>query len=555
MKLTPIRLAISAIVATACIADAGEIVAPNVVAQFSRLAHHPDPMAINIGVGGDASLCMHYQGILRYDAPDGTPYMFLSRSGNNTDSCALDNNTPGELAVARLGSRPRHGERLRSNLLGFNQSQGSTPPPAADRIVKSIRTDGLLGRPAWMHLGGMQIIDDVLVIPAEEAWPDSTSTGALLFYDISDPENPLLLHEIPFGFKIGIVAVTQNTVTGQYVLAVSGGDARTVYFYETATADITQPPGFLWDLPIDVWDADQGGVDQEVRDEWEEWQNINFVRQDDGQLFLIAQDNTSFTNLDDDGVTKLFSVTRNGNAFDFGYENARKHKFTDPTTGNGAGGSGVYISPIGEIIVYSTELDNDGPNNSIRLGEIRSFDGSYITGGLDMESDFWLELYWDSNGWNDGSPDRSLMLDEADFTKENWEDLDKESDWGDEADSLRFFAPPGRDIILFKGRNFSESGYRLTGNGQVQSISNLDDISFGDSIHSVFIGRYRVPSGAEAWGQFTALKSFANSIAYSGSLELAFTGGTSPVILPFTASAGETILLTTNGTSTLLVAP
>ena len=554
------RVIAASLLAAAAGTAAAERTVPSVIFSFGQLAHHPDPMAVGIGVGDDASLCMHYQGINRYDGPDGTPYLFISRSGNRTSACALDNNTPGELAIARLDSRPRHGERLRPNRLMYNVSQKDTPPPASDRIVRSINFDGVstdaAGQvlPPWMHLGGMQIIDDVLVIPVEDQYSGGSNTGALLFFDLADPENPLLMHSVPFGYKIGVVAITKEPDTGKYLIAVSGGSTETIRFFRTATDDLTNDPGIDWFDPIDIWDRGDSDVPNSTDDSWEKWQTINFVRQDDGQLFLVGVDNTSWTDQTEGHVTKLYLVTESNDNFNFTLASVRHLKLDDPRSGNGAAGSGVYISPMGELMMYTCEHDNDGPQGSIRAGEIRSYNVSTYSGGLDMSSDYWIELYWDDNGWNESSPNRSLMLDENDFAFENWEDLDKEDGWGDAPDSLRFYAPPGRDIILFKGRNYTESAYRLTGNGQVQSIPRLDDISFGDAIHSVFIGRFRVPAGAEVFGQFQALRTFSAGLSYSGSRALEFIGGANLVVAPLEASPGETVFLTTQrGTSTLLV--
>jgi hypothetical protein len=540
-------------------AATAEPTVPDVVNSFMQLAHHPDPMAIGIGVGGDATICKHYQGINRHDAPDGTPYFLLSRSGNRA-SC-VSSNDPGELAVARLGSRPTHGERLRSNRLAYNIAQKDTPPPAGDEIVTSLRFDGVstdvAGRtiPAWMHLGGMQIIDDVLVIPAEDEYPDGSDTGAVLFFDISDPENPRLLHEVRLGYKIGVLAITRYPGTDEYLIVVSGGNTERLYFFETNAGCLTAGSGCSLQI-VDIWERDDIDVPDATENSWEKWQTINFVRQDDGTLYMIGVDNTTWTDQGEGHVTKLYRVTRSGDNFNFVFEAERTLKLDDPRTGNGAAGSGVYISPMGELMMYTCEHDNDGPQNSIRAGELRSYDVSAYSGGLDMSSDYWIELYWDDTGWSESSPNRSLMLDECDFHLENWEALDLEDGWGNEADSLRFYAPSGRDICLFREPNFGGAMLRLQGNGSVQSIPDLDDEGFGDSIESVFIGRYRVPFGFEVSGLFNNLRAFSNAISYNGSRGLVFVGTSNIVLNMLQADPGETVLLEpAPGVTTLLTAP
>ena len=108
----------------------------NVDKQFGRIAHHGDSIGWHLGVAEDPDQCRHYQGVVRQNAPDGTPYLLITRSGNHTGhpfctgkgSCGLKS-CPGELIVVRLGSRDRHGERLRTNKYRGGISMDDTAPP------------------------------------------------------------------------------------------------------------------------------------------------------------------------------------------------------------------------------------------------------------------------------------------------------------------------------------------------------------------------------------------------------------------------------------------
>src|SRR5262245_32911802 len=56
---------------------------PNVEEQFGALTVRPDAMGFELH-GPDPSQCRHMQGLARVDGPDGTPYLFVSRSGVHT---------------------------------------------------------------------------------------------------------------------------------------------------------------------------------------------------------------------------------------------------------------------------------------------------------------------------------------------------------------------------------------------------------------------------------------------------------------------------------------
>src|SRR5262249_57786152 len=102
----------------------------------------------------------------RWNGPDGTPYIFLTKSGNVPPKCgAAVDRGHGYLIVARMGSRDKHGERLRSNLWPFALSPAADLPD--DVAIRAIALDGAGGLPGYRHPGGMQIVAGVLAIGAE----------------------------------------------------------------------------------------------------------------------------------------------------------------------------------------------------------------------------------------------------------------------------------------------------------------------------------------------------------------------------------------------------
>jgi hypothetical protein len=511
----------------------------SVVSQFLTLAHHPDPITVRQGVGQDATLCKHYQGVVRHSAPDGTPYLIISRSGQRAScaACGFDcSDDPAEIVFARLGSRPTHGERMRSNILNPNLSFKDSSPPAQDTIETSMVFDGTGNRTAWMHAGGMQLVDNVLVVPMERSYPDDSTTGSLVLIDVMDPANPSVINEFFLPYQAGVFAMAKDPDTGRYLMAVSGGDTKTLRWYETNLTDLYDPS--LNINLLDTWNVDDFNVPASVRDNWEKWQTLNFIRQTDGQLYLATTDNTSALDNDDGAhLAGLFRVTNSGNNFNLVFQTERQLKLDDPRTGNAAASGGYYVSPSGQLILYTTEHDNKGPGDSVRCGELRSFNVSTADAGYrDPSSDSWIELYNDDTGWNDGSPDKSFMLDKIDYSLENWRDLDDEDGWGDEPDSLRYRLPVGHQVLLFEDQNFNGAFLRLFGTGNIESISRLDDFSFGDKIHSVFMGALEVPTGSSVFANLSNLIALKNAWGYQGRLEL--VTGPGAWIDPFASTVG-----------------
>jgi hypothetical protein len=120
---------------------------PDVPGQFNNLTIFADAMGFRIGDSPNPSKCRHYQGLARVDGPDGTPYLLITRSGNEpTDTlpklACYDDNDPGNLLIVRMGSRDKYGERLRSNRLRKGVFISDTPPPPEDTVVNYLTFNG-----------------------------------------------------------------------------------------------------------------------------------------------------------------------------------------------------------------------------------------------------------------------------------------------------------------------------------------------------------------------------------------------------------------------------
>jgi hypothetical protein len=412
----------------------GQNFVPNVDLAFRQLARRPDGLAFRRGDSPEAGLCKHYQGLARWNAPDGTPYMFLTKSGNVPDAVLCEISVSqghGYLIVARMGSRDKHGERLRSNLWQFDGL-----PPAADAVVASIALDGVTPNhdkplPGYRHPGGMQIVDGVLAIGAENPVFASHARAAILFFDITTPEEPryITTFALPdldgpsneeFGADpVGLTAIrSPSGACCRYLMIVAGGPAnKEVRFYRS----LPDPGTDATDLKSEnlAWERVGFGTYTEAQLETPhclgaDWptglgpqhQMLNFVREGslDGDLYLIGGRNaTIHVPLTEkyipfgDEMLDLYKVNLwadNGweasapGPCPFTHVNTRQVGEDDPLydvrVANFAAAGGVYVSPSGELIIYNGKHDSDtnitvepSPGFQVTLARQGVFFGEY----------------------------------------------------------------------------------------------------------------------------------------------------------------------------------
>jgi len=289
--------------------------------------------------------CKHFQGIASMEAHNGTQYFFLTRSGNKTASCD-DPDDPGELWVFR----------------------DDDPPTACHRIV----FDGSPGRPGWMHPGGVQLIDGVLVVPVEKKWPEGGG-GAILLFDVQDPEEPEFLKQIEqFGTTVlkppGVVAVTKMP-DGKYLFAVTGGDydgTDTVWFGLSASTDLRHP-----DLAIDFYDDWKHAELGPDKDKWScgrssvfcgdfGFQTLNFIRDTNGALYIAGTDNDTSPIDSGEDWARLFRVYPGPGNTTLAYAAERHLYVGDPENmGDLDAAGGFYVTPSGHLILYTCDHNGD----------------------------------------------------------------------------------------------------------------------------------------------------------------------------------------------------
>jgi hypothetical protein len=545
-------------------ADSQTYFPPDLVGQVDGLARRADALGWHIGDSPDPSMCYHYQGIARSTGP-GTPYFFVSKSGNfpgpicltwcGSIPCTEVGDGPGTIQIVRMGSRGTDGERLRSNRIVRNKQTGDSVPPAEDVVVKTITLDGTNGWPNYGHPGGMQMLDDVLAVAIEKPYSAEDADAHLnriLFIDVADPENPRPLSAVPIlaseNFSAGVVAITRQP-NGIYLMIVTGQEGDRVKVYESypnredGTTDLRDPNLAFghkttwvpaenpvnppcWSIPPSEeypqgwsWGWPEGGTTDYAH------QNLSFVREGgpDGPLYLIGTRNdNALPGIFGDDMIDLYEVHWDGQTFGLGCPTQKKVDAVAASDGalifetkiaEFGAAAGTYVSPTGELIVYSTEHDNDGPGGTVKMGEFRlrdmvhsfspTLDPTVVSGGpysvpeggaatltavaSPPRTKAWVQLYADRNYSKD---DRYLVVDYPDWTLDNIDDfnhLDEAENnpfadgFSDQMSSVRWFAPVGCTIRLndddFMDDSFpGEHVKTLVGNGELQVLRNLDDV-------------------------------------------------------------------------------
>ena len=317
---------------------------PDVPAQFFNLTQSADPIGFNITTTPDPSACRHYQGMVRAEGSDGTPFFLVTRSGNTPSLPGPDellcNDSPGEtrngnLIVFRMDSRDKNGERLRSNRLRKGVHVDSTAPISAlDRATvyftpiggdpndpDESKRPGLVLREGaddlpprvYQHPGGMQAVGNILAIALEaprsvgkksdlilcnQDPPDTEacdryynyerapSETAVQFYDISNPEEPDFRSQfIPrntAGQNISKVGVVAITPlkNGKYLMVVAGGEHNHTWFFYRSTETDLSSRTLSWEQVR----SPLGPVTEDAH------QTLNFLREGniDGDLYIAA---------------------------------------------------------------------------------------------------------------------------------------------------------------------------------------------------------------------------------------------------------------------------
>ncbi|MFC1799701.1 WD40/YVTN/BNR-like repeat-containing protein [Candidatus Eisenbacteria bacterium] len=188
---------------------------------------------------------------------------------------------------------------------------------------------------------------------------------------------------------------------------------------------------------------------------WPEHQSLNLITQcGDGQLYVAGmrgdivggEDWMDVYRLDMDEVTYEVTLTLV----------ERRHFYCSydgmSDQANFVKAAGLYVNPDGRLILYATNGDNDGPDETLCGLEFRSqFHPTSVPGpqgdpwgAPTLEADGWVELYstYDES-------DRSLMIDFDDRLLQDYENLAYVEDFDNRATYVRWCLPVGVRCVLY----------------------------------------------------------------------------------------------------------
>ncbi|HET6564302.1 MAG TPA: hypothetical protein VFG52_02715, partial [Xanthomonadales bacterium] len=500
----------------------GLFVLEDAVTQVATLKHHGEALAWrNLEDSGapDPNITEHYQGLSRYPSPADRPVFYVSQSHDDG----------GYITVVEFGSRGSDGERLRSNLQQVGNDTEEAMPPSSDKWIRSIRLDGSFSAggvtlPGYFHPGGSAVIDGFLLVPADQPLDDSSPTGVIIVFDLSNPLDPQPARFQPLAHGIDNLAVTKRA-NGSYVIWTNGDGGNDIHIYTTApganlgTAALTL--AHVWDDSTELtgqsWPTGTGAH-----------QSSTFLLEPDGELYLLGMRHPGGAPFAGSDYIDLYRVTDTlPSGFSLQFLGDRNlfcvydggGGLADMRICNMAAASGTYVSPTGELILYSMPHDDeDGFDiDSARRAEFRHRDvlrpnnrllsatpdagGPYTTqeGGNvqlngavpELSPPAFIELY-DDTGWSD----RSIVVDYQDRALLELNNFNNLDGFNDKASSIRWRLPLGVTALLREDDSYAGDNFPLLANGTLQTISDLGSAGFGDKTSSLQI--VGSPTGGDA---------------------------------------------------------
>jgi hypothetical protein len=484
----------------------------DVVRQFNSLKHHPEGLGFHLGAGAhDPTSGRHYQGIVRIPG-EGPPRFVTAKNGNVGDfELPGQDDQPGEINVVELASRDTNGERVRSNRMIPNESTQSTPPPAEDRVIRSIHTGEFPISSHFRHLGGMQMWGQIALVGMDRPYFPNNFPGEIVMLDFGNGPDPeyagsfLLQHQAS---SIGVAPFGD----GRLLIVTTGNNGSPIYGYEVykegkPTQDLRYVPWTPNHYLKKVFEYDAAVKNVGWPTGFQSLQTTNlFTDCNTGEMFLMGGYNLSpFENTSRDrlGIWKIDPLT--GTLTPVNKRQIWCEFDHMDRVCNMAAASGFYVSPSGDLIMYATEHENDGPGGTVRMSEFSSQDGydqpgayrptaqpgGAYTGqpnvavGVDGSASTpalaqaRVELYDEPNFGG-----RGLVIDYPDHGKEDYRHLSRVEDYNDEASSVRWRIPKGCEAVLFDDKDYK--GARVTlpaAQGGPQADANLK--SFNDDTTAV----------------------------------------------------------------------
>lgn len=314
---------------------------PDVSAALARLPESGQPLGFDpANEGSFFSILRHWQGIQRIAAGDGR-WLVATRSG------------PGAaFVIVRMASRDASGGPFRASRLRRGRPAREAAPPPMDRVVLSVAPEPGLG-----HAGGAQIAGHVLVVPLE-ARGDSS---AVAFHDLGDPATPRRMGTFrrpaggdPAAAGHASLAALARLADRRWLLVIGARSSKSLSFFASVDTAVAGGSGFE-PLAVET-DGVVGG-----------FQNLNFVTQCDGKLFLAGMHNTGFPppSLGHDHLHWYALEVRDGRLMLV----ERGERGITCAECNFSAGAGLYVTPSGEVLLYGIGRGLGGPGGTAQVEE------------------------------------------------------------------------------------------------------------------------------------------------------------------------------------------
>jgi hypothetical protein len=414
------------------------------------------------------------------------------------------------LGIAEMGFKGgKEGKLLGSNRAYNSNWNGNTAewnvtPNPNDSFVSIAGTSKFKIDANENHAGGISTLGWHLVV-ALQKWDDhwyggstpSDSNPYVKLYNLWDTREPVLTsafltHKNGSGTDNMAAAITKLNNEKFLLAVIKSTPVAQVEFYVSTGTNLDASDVFGADnrQPDAIWRTSPG------------WQNINFIVDCSGELFLLgfrggSEDYIDLYKIDlYEGGTypdRYYQVnpTLWGNKHMYCSDNSN----TDQCDMNASAGS--YIDPDGQVVIYSVDYDNDGGATSYVYGNgnpwNQQFDahGGYLRGVEFHErrgnlgqgttcptlADAWVEFYehrdFNSYGENAG---QYYRIDYNERDAKNGKDMGTNY-FNDKASSIRWCIPPGHSFKFYRD-NWSGPYQYLNGSGDVRYIPNLEGLQY-----------------------------------------------------------------------------
>jgi hypothetical protein len=348
----------------------------------------------------------------------------------------------------------------------------SVGPPAENRVVKVMPISTTM-----KHAGGISASGDVVVVPIENG---GASEIHFFFapqgniedtYDLSDVYPNAIVSRDKTAGAVALTRFPSGAFQGRYLLAVlTHGSDGPLDFYLSRTQHLFD--GFD---PVVSWDIDDVRAGSGQDPTFDGHQNIDFVMQSDGAIYLLGTNNNWASGGGDDwgDLYRVEFANDDPHNYPTVTKVANRH-FDCKDHGNFDGGAGIYVNHDGKLALYAIDRYTRPTVTVPHKLKMIGF-------GWPLErSEYFVELYDDKN-----FQDRRLLLNgTSGHFLGDYHLLYFDGQWGfnDKVSSVIWRLPPGTAYLLFENTYYGGVVVSLYGTGQVQAVSDLG--GFSDEVSS-----------------------------------------------------------------------